>query len=122
MLKRLTNLLLILAVGVSVSAGIPLHSGGSGSGMIDCCKKALEQDDSPQVAVARLCCAMNCNEPGATTGNTSQGFSQAGLEPSSSIVLPLPPVSNYKPLRAQYGRTSCAYSEPSYLLNLALLI
>ena len=55
-------------------AGVPVHSGSSESGMMDCCKKALEQDASPHVAAARLCCAMNCNEPGSTSSNTSQSW------------------------------------------------
>ena len=59
-----------------------MHSGGGESGMMDCCKKALEQNDSPHVAAARLCCAMNCNEPGSTSSNPSQSFSQTGSEPT----------------------------------------
>jgi hypothetical protein len=122
MVKRVTNLLLILAVGGSVSAGIPLHSGSSESGMMNCCKKALEENNSPQVAAARLCCAMNCDEPGPVGGNTSQGFSQSAVQPSPSVVLALPQVTSYKPLRARHELTESTDSKPAYILYLALLI
>jgi hypothetical protein len=122
MLKSLTNLLLILAIGSSVVAGMPVHSGGSDSGMMDCCKKALEQNDSPHVAAARLCCAMNCNEPTSTNGNTSQSFSQTISPPSPLIGLALPPAANLKPLRARYTPTWSTGLKPAYILNLALLI
>jgi hypothetical protein len=122
MTKWFVSLVLVLTLGGGVLAGMPMHSGGSESGMMDCCKKAMEQSNSPHVAAARLCCAMNCNEPGSTAGNTSQNFSRAGLEASSPSVLPFPPVTNYKPLRAHYGSISSTHSEPTYILNLALLI
>jgi hypothetical protein len=122
MLKRLTNLLLMLAIGSSVVAGMPVHSGGGESGMMDCCKKALEENDSPQVSAARLCCAMNCNEPTSTNGNISQSFSQTISQPSTLIGLALPPAANLKPLRARYTLTRSSGSSPAYILNLALLI
>ena len=122
MLKKLTNFLLILTVASSVAAGMPVHSGGSDSGMMDCCKKALEQDKSPHVSAARLCCAMNCNEPRSTSGNTSQSFSQTGPESTPLIVAALPPALVLKPLRARYEATTSTRSKPAYILNLALLI
>jgi hypothetical protein len=122
MIKRIASLTLVLVLGGSVLAGVPMHSGSSESGMMDCCKKALEQDASPHVAAARLCCAMNCNEPGSTSSNTSQSFSQTGSEPSPIIVAALPTTSLSKQLRARYELLSASPSQPTYILNLALLI
>lgn len=122
MTKRIASLTLVLMLGGSVLAGVPMHSGSSESGMMDCCKKALEQNDSPHVAAARLCCAMNCNEPGSTSGNTSQSYSQTASEPSPMIVAALPATSLSKQLRARYERLSASPSQPTYILNLALLI
>lgn len=122
MIKRIASLTLVLMLGGSVLAGVPIHSGSSESGMMDCCKKALKQNDSPSIAAARLCCAMNCNEPGSTSGNTSQTFSQTGSEPSPIIVAALPATSLSKQLRASYERQSASPSQPTYILNLALLI
>jgi hypothetical protein len=122
MLKGLTNILLSLAVGGSVAAGMPMHSGGGESGMMDCCKKALEENDSPHVAAARLCCAMNCNEPGSTSGNPGQNYSQTGTEPSPQVVVALPPATNQSLSRARYTTRRSTTSKPTYILNLALLI
>jgi hypothetical protein len=119
---KLINVTLILAVAASVAAGMPLHSSSEESGMMDCCKKALEQNNSPSVTAARLCCAMNCNEPGPTSGNSSQSFSQAGVQPGIWIVVALPPVPVHKSLRPYHASESLARAKPSYLLNLALLI
>ena len=123
MTKRIASLTLVLMLGGSVLAGVPMHSGSSESGMMDCCKKALEQNDSPHVAAARLCCAMNCNEPGSTSNNnTSRNFSQTGSEPTPLIALALPPTSIQRAVRAHYTLRTSALSKPSYILNLALLI
>ena len=121
MFKKLTNLVLVVAVAASVAAGMPLHSRSAQSAMMDCCKKALEQSDSPHVAAARLCCAMNCSEPASTNGNFGQNFSQTGAELSPVIVVALPPLANYKSQRPRYARMSSA-TKPAYILNLALLI
>src|SRR6476660_4130395 len=117
MIKRIASLTLVLMLGGSVLAGVPMHSGSSESGMMDCCKKALEQDASPHVAAARLCCAMNCNEPGSTSSNTSQSSFQAGSEPSPMIVAALPATSLSKQLRVRYGHLSAGHSQPAYILN-----
>lgn len=120
MLKRLTNVVLILAVGGSVVVGMPMHSGGE-SDMMDCCKAALERNDSPRVAAARLCCAMNCNEPGSTNGNASQSFRLQGVEPASVFVAS-PQATNYKSFCPAYSIATSISSKPAYILNLALLI
>jgi len=123
MAKRIASLTLVLMLGGSVLAGVPMHSGSSESGMMDCCRKALEQNNSPHVAAARLCCAMNCNEPGSTSGNTGQSFSQTGSEPSPIIVAALLPATSLsKQLRARYEHLSVSPRQPTYILNLALLI
>jgi hypothetical protein len=120
--KKFIILALILAVAGSVAAGMPMHSRGAESGMMDCCKKALEHNDSPHVAAAQLCCAMNCNEPGSTSGNASLSFSQTGSEPTSLVVVALPPAGIQRQLRVHYPLANPTHSQPAYILNLALLI
>jgi hypothetical protein len=120
-LKRLINILLILAVGASLAMGLPVHSGGSESSMVDCCKKAREQNDSPSVAAARLCCAINCNDPASTSGNPGQSFSRSSSQPSHLVIAP-PPTADYKRLRVRYGQKISTNSNPAYIVNLALLI
>jgi hypothetical protein len=121
MTKRIASFVLVLTLS-SVALGMSMHSGGEESGMMDCCKKALEQNDSPSVAAARLCCAMNCNQPASNTGNVSGSFSQTSTGPSSEAVLVLPPATNFKAIRVRYIRTTSKTSKPAYILNLALLI
>src|SRR5258707_8420754 len=88
MVKRLTNLLLILTVASSAAVGMPLHSNEQECNMpgmagMDCCKKAAQAESlKPENSTARLCCALNCSQPG-TTGST-------GIKlPRSSAVQPL---------------------------------
>src|SRR5258705_12155608 len=119
MSKRIASLTLVLMLGGSVLAGVPMHSSSSESRMMDCCTKALEQNDPPHVAAARLCCAMNCNEPGSTSSNPSQSFSQTGSEPSPIIVAALPAASLSKQLRVRHEHLSASPSQPTYILNLA---
>src|SRR4030095_13840727 len=71
---RLASLALILVIGGSVFAGIPLHSNEQecsmpGMGGMDCCKKAAQLSFTPEVSTARLCCALICSESG-TTGSS----------------------------------------------------
>jgi hypothetical protein len=120
--RKLTNLLLLFALAAGVAAGTPLPSHSGEPAMMDCCKQAMEHSDSPHVAAARLCCAMNCNGPGSTNGNPSQSFSPTGTEPSPVVAVALPPVVNYKAPRPRYATRVSNSSQPTYILNLALLI
>src|SRR5439155_24581332 len=75
MAYRLASLALVLVIGGSVFAGVPLHSNEQECSMpemagMDCCKKAAQaQSLTPEVSTARLCCALNCSQSG-TTGST----------------------------------------------------
>jgi hypothetical protein len=120
MLRRLINILLILAIGGSAVFGMPMHSGSSESGMMARCKAALQQDKSPQVAAARLCCAMNCDESGPTNGSSAQNFFQNSVQPAATVTLVLPTAATYKSAPVSHAQT--ARSSPRYILNLALLI
>jgi len=126
MLKQLANLLLILTVASSVVAGMPFHSNEQACSMggdMDCCKKALLAAQTPEVAAARLCCAVNCSTDGTTnpTGNStlsSQSQSSLSAHPAAAPLL-----DSHFSLRfvaASHGPP--AYSEPAYIRHLALLI
>lgn len=93
-------------------------------GDMDCCKTALLAAQTPQVAVARLCCAVDCKTDGATnpTGNsTLPSQSQSGLpaHPASAPAL-LNSQFSLRFVAASHGPP--AYSEPAYIRHLALLI
>src|SRR6185369_9830203 len=72
MKSRLASLFLLLVLAGSTSAGMPMHFGEGDCGMdsmmdMDCCKAALMQESSPEVADAKLCCALNCAKDGTTS-------------------------------------------------------
>ncbi len=65
MAKWATSLFLILTLGASVLAEMPLHAAEQECSMhgmsgMDCCKAALGNGNETEVASARVCCAVNC--------------------------------------------------------------
>jgi len=128
MKQRLASLVLLLVLIGGAFAGVPLQFGGSECGMtemmegMDCCKAALLQSQSPEVADAKLCCALNCVQSGTNS------------PPSSVRVMPPAPARLIKHLplpqpivrTAFFGRIDSQHgppgSPPTYLLNLAFLI
>jgi hypothetical protein len=121
MMKRLSALVLVLALGGSMLAGVPLHS-SSMSGMMDCCKLAQMQMDSPEVVAARLCCAINCPQPAQTESTGAARISRQVVTPVHPAIVALPATSPR--LWPSFSSTlpQSANSQPSYILNLALLI
>ncbi|MGI8734038.1 MAG: hypothetical protein ACR2LM_12180 [Pyrinomonadaceae bacterium] len=129
MAKWATSLFLILTLGASVLAGMPLHAAEQECSMhgmsgMDCCKAASGNGNETEVAAARVCCAVNCPESGTT------GPGGARL-PRTSTVLPLAlhPATIQLPFAAptislHWHRTHSPpqHSNPSYIRNLALLI
>ncbi|MFN2493142.1 MAG: hypothetical protein ABR501_09705 [Pyrinomonadaceae bacterium] len=122
MFGKLTALIVLIAVACTVAAGMPAHSDTGESAMMDCCKKALDLDDSPQVAASRLCCAMNCSNPASHNRNSGQNFSQSGTASDPAAFMTLCPPTHQQPLRARYEQSSSKQGKPAYLLYLALLI
>jgi len=128
MKKRLASLTLLLVLVGGAFAGVPLQFGGNECGMgemmegMDCCKAALLQRQSPKVADAKLCCALNCAQSGTTSPPTS-----VRMTPPAPVRL-LEHLSEWQPtLRATFfGLIDSQHgppgSPPTYLLNLAFLI
>src|SRR5882724_3824252 len=130
MLKKLTNLLLILTVASSVAAGMPLHSNEQECSMpgmagMDCCKKAAQGESlTPEVSTARLCCAFDCSQSGTTGSNGSRL-----PRPSASQAIAIQPApvqlvggSPHLSLRSSWAHSPPPYSNPTYIRHLALLI
>jgi|SRR6266568_5836793 len=126
MMKWLTTLVLVVTLGGSVLAGIPLHSNDTEcnmSGMMDCCKAALNRSNTPQVASARLCCSLNCSQNGTTPANGLRV--QPKMQPSLSAhpsgaraILPSMPVLRL----SSHSHGPPTDSNPAYIRHLALLI
>jgi hypothetical protein len=127
MKKRLASLFLLLVLVGTAFAGVPLHSGESDCGMsvmdMDCCKAALLQQQTPEVADAKLCCALNCAQSGTTTPPGSVRITPPSpVRTSSSPVLAqaLPILSlRFQNIDRLHGPPGSA---PAYLRHLALLI
>jgi hypothetical protein len=126
--KWFTAFILIAAVTSGALAGVHSdagkHSCPMESMMGDCCATAHGQDHGLQVSAARLCCALNCTEPGTTvpTGafNISSQLSAvlyAGVVPFTEALAPHP--AQLRPYPASHHPPQ---SHPAYIRHLALLI
>jgi hypothetical protein len=128
MKKRLATLILLLVLGGSTFAGVPLHFGESECGMttmsgMDCCKAALMQSQTPEVAEAKLCCALNCAQNGSTSPPTSVRIpppTPAGVLDYPPIPQPMVHAAFFHLIDSRHGPPGG--SPPAYLLNLTLLI
>jgi hypothetical protein len=126
MKKRLASLFLLLALFATVFAGVPVHFGETECAMpgmmgMDCCKTAHLQQETAEVANAKLCCALDC----AQNGTTSPPNTVTVVPPCHSSMLPefvkaLPPT--FVPLNRNGNSHSPPGSPPTYLRNLTLLI
>ena len=123
MRKWLTAFTLIAAMlGGAVSVGA--HEGEGScpmTNMPDCCKKAHSSGNSSEVSMARLCCNLNCSEPGSGGSNSSSSFSS---QPGVTLVAAVMP--NAAPFSEPFGRYAKSPhpndSSPKYIQHLALLI
>jgi len=127
MKTRLASLFLLLVMVSSTFAGLPLHSGENDCETImmemDCCKAALLQQQTPEVANSKLCCALTCAQSGTTTPpGTVRIVPPPQVRASSSPILvqALPILSfRFESVDRLHGPP---VPPPSYLRNLALLI
>lgn len=126
MRKWLTALFLLVAMTGGALAGVPMHSGEKEcpmGGMMDCCAKAQMNSDEPEVRAARLCCSLNCNEPGTTGPSSSFCLSpQLAVSLDSVSVPPSPSLNLFVKSRFLWPPGYRENSNPAYLRHLALLI
>jgi hypothetical protein len=125
MKTRLAALFLVLLLAGSAFAGIPMKFGDGECSMhgMDCCMAALSQEITPEVADAKLCCALVCAQtspaaPGKAAPLTSVSFTPAAKHP----VLSRPSAYQsllFHPIDRLHGPPA---SGPLYLRNLAFLI
>ena len=131
MMKCFASIVLILAIGGSALAGVPLHSEGRECGMssdamseeMDCCRMAQMQSDSAEVLVARLCCMMNCPQPGPTgTSTLPTQFSNVIAVAFEQATIQQPVLVESFSLQSRSKLSHSADSHPAYILHHSLLI
>ena len=117
--------LVLVAAMLGGAFGVGAHEGEGSSPMCnmpDCCKKAHSATNAPEVTMARLCCNLNCSEPGSSGSNVSSSFSpQPGIAPNSAV-MPSAATYNSLALSSSYNSTPSQDSNPKYIQHLALLI
>lgn len=125
MKTRLAALFLVLLLAGSALAGVPMKFGDGECSMhgMDCCKTALTQQNTPEVAGAKLCCALEC----AQNGTTSPGKAGRVTSPSPVSTSTHPALIRSLAYEAVvFHRIDRLHGPPAsgpvYLRNLALLI
>lgn len=123
MKRRLASLFLLLVFAGSAFAGVPLEFGNDECSMhpgMDCCKVARAQTPTPEVADAKLCCALNCAQNGMMSQPNVRRVTPPAVRASLHPAL-TPPALDFLVHRIDrlHGPPQ---SEPAYLRNLALLI
>lgn len=122
MLKWFTSLILVASLSGSLTAGVQMHA-AMDMQMMDCCKAALEHNESPATSGARLCCVVNCQEPAPTSSSTVKSSSSAtAMHATAAKGLRAFPQELHASLRNYQSLQYSAFSPPPYLSNLALLI
>jgi hypothetical protein len=119
---RLTSVALILALTTGVAVGASLHPSENNCNMpmdMPGCEHTLPTP--PDVASMRLCCLLDCQQPGST-GSVSAQVPSLNLVPVLKIS-PRPTFILAKPLPQPKWQQGSSFKPPdTYLKNLALLI
>ncbi|HEV2826035.1 MAG TPA: hypothetical protein VGW76_00425 [Pyrinomonadaceae bacterium] len=125
MRKWLTAFILVAAM-LGGAVGVRAHEQEGScpmSNMPDCCKKAQSARPTPEVSMARLCCNLNCSEPGSSGTSTVSSFSLQQGTATNAAVIPNPAPFNDVMLSGRYApRPNSHDSSAKYIQHLALLI
>ena len=121
MRKALVAAILLLALASGV-LGVEAPT-GEGSNMPDCCRKAQSRSGTPEVSIARLCCSLNCSEPGSSGSSGSVGFSRQQGPTASAAIIPTPVrINDIQLIRCYTTTARSPGSNPKYIQHLALMI
>lgn len=125
-MRRWFTAFLLVAAVVSGVIGVGAHEQEGScpmANMPDCCKKAQSPSTTPEVSMARLCCNLNCSEPGSTGSNASSSFSsQRGIAPIVAVIPHAVPDNAHDLLHRSTHSPRLKDSNPKYIQHLALLI
>ena len=118
-----TVFILVTAI-LGGAAGVGAHEGEGNcpvTNMPDCCKKAQSARNTPEVSLARLCCNLNCSEPGSSGSNLSNFSPQPDVAPNMMLT-PQAIFFNGIALTRYKQNPHKQDSNPKYIQHLALLI
>lgn len=123
MLKRALSLAILIAlVGGAVGASAADGSWVEGN-MPVCCKKARSVANASEVSMARLCCKLNCSEPGSGGSSNASSLSRNRGTNSATAIIPTPAQFSGFAIRDHYPQANHSHnSNPKYIQHLALLI
>jgi hypothetical protein len=123
MLKRALSLAAIIALlGGAVGASAVDGSWVEGN-MPLCCKKARAVAKAPEVSMARLCCKLNCSEPGSGGSSNASSLSRNQGMNSATAIIPTPAQFSRFAFRNHDSQVNHSHnSNPKYIQHLALLI
>ena len=123
MLKRaLSFTIIIVLLGGAVGASADDGSWVEGN-MPICCKKARSVTNAPEVSMARLCCKLNCSEPGSGGSSNASNLMRNQGTTSAAAIIPTPAQFSRFAIRDHYPQANHSHnSNPKYIQHLALLI
>jgi hypothetical protein len=123
MLKRAFSFSIIVAVlGGTVGASAHDESWAAAS-MPLCCKTARSNDGAARVSMARLCCKLNCSEPGSGGSTSGSNLSRNQNTNSATALILTPSQFSTFSIRDRAAQTNHPHnSNPKYIQHLALLI
>ncbi len=88
---------------------------------MDCCAKAMAANQSPEVQAAKVCCAVNCPQSGATEITSSVQKTQPLPTVTLDALEPKQAFANLFPRYSQ-AQPRSKHSQPTYIQHSALLI
>src|ERR1041385_7746504 len=89
------------------------------SNLPDCCKKA--RSNVPEASIAKLCCNLNCSEPG-TAGSSSSFSTQQSTAPNATLTVNAAQFHSKIVFTRHLQPFNLHDSNPRYIKHLALLI
>src|SRR6185295_15844885 len=122
MRKRFTCL--VLVIGMACSAVSTGAHAGEGScpmaNMPDCCKKAQSADGTPAISMARLCCNLNCSEPGSSGANSLSSFANQQGSVANAAIIPSAALFHRLQFSPKTSLTTHLHDQsPKYIQHLA---
>ena len=123
MRKRALCLTIIIAL-LGGAVGVSAHDDSWASASMPlCCKTARSNNDAPQVSIARLCCKLNCSEPGSGGSSNASSLARNQGTTSATAIIPIPTHFPSTAIRSLHLQANHSHnSNPKYIQHLALLI